>query len=55
MTEHQYEVRCACGARWRVLVEVDDDPMSTCLNCGADCFNLTDIGEIRNAGRDAPG
>jgi hypothetical protein len=50
MTEHQYEARCACGARWRVLLEEDDDPMSTCLACGADCFDLTDIGEVRSAG-----
>jgi predicted nucleic acid-binding Zn ribbon protein len=52
MTEHLYEVCCPCGAAWRVLLEEDDDPMSTCLNCGADCFALTDIGEIRHAGRE---
>jgi len=53
MTEHQYEVRCACGARQRVLLEEgDDDLMATCLARGADCFDLTDIGEIRHAGRD---
>ena len=26
--------------------------MSTCLSCGTDCFDLSDIGEIRRAGRD---
>jgi hypothetical protein len=52
VTEHLYEARCACRASWRVLREEDDDAMSTCLNCGADCFDLTDIGEIRHAGRD---
>jgi hypothetical protein len=52
VAEHLYEAHCACGASWRVLLEEDDDPMSTCLNCGADCFDLTDIGEIRHAGRD---
>ena len=25
MTEHQYEVRCACGARWLVLLDDTDD------------------------------
>ena len=52
MTEHLYEARCECGASWRVLLEEDDDPMDTCVNCGADTFDLTDIGEIRHAGRD---
>jgi len=39
--------------RWRVYRtrdDDDDDPMSTCLNCGADTFDLTDIGEVRSAG-----
>jgi len=52
MTEHRYEARCTCGAEWRLELEEDDDPMATCLNCGADTFDLTDIGEIRHAGRD---
>jgi hypothetical protein len=26
--------------------------MATCLSCGADTFDLTDVGEIRRAGRD---
>jgi hypothetical protein len=26
--------------------------MATCINCGADTFDLTDIGEVRSAGRD---
>jgi len=51
MTEHHYEAQCACGARWRVYRdENDEDPMTTCINCGADTFDLTDIGEPRSAG-----
>lgn len=52
MAEHQYDARCACGASWRLALEFDEstEPMATCLNCGADTFELTDIGEIRNAG-----
>jgi hypothetical protein len=52
VAEHPYEARCACGNEWRLLLEVDDDtePMATCLGCGADTFDLTDIGELRNAG-----
>jgi hypothetical protein len=53
MTEHEYEVRCACGARWRVRLPTDDDDlMATCLACGVDTFELTDIGEVHSAGRD---
>jgi hypothetical protein len=26
--------------------------MATCLACGADTFNLTDLGEVHSAGRD---
>ena len=50
MPEHQYEAHCECGAEWRLLLEEDDDPMAECLNCGADCFDLTDIGEPQSAG-----
>jgi hypothetical protein len=35
-----------------VLREEDDDAIATCLACGADCFDLTDIGKIHHAGRD---
>ena len=52
VTEHRYEARCACGAEWRLELEEDDDPMATCIACGADTFDLTDIGDIRRAGRD---
>jgi predicted nucleic acid-binding Zn ribbon protein len=53
MPQHQYEARCACGNRWRVYRADgdDDDPMATCINCGADTFDLTDIGEVRSAGK----
>lgn len=49
---HEYEARCACGSRWRLRLEVDDstEPMAICTGCGADTFELTDIGEIRSAG-----
>ena len=57
MTEHQYEARCVCGNRWRVYrtyvdENADDDPSATCIDCGADTFALTDVGERRSAGRD---
>jgi hypothetical protein len=53
MTDHQYEARCPCGNRWRVYrPDDDDDPMATCINCGADTYDLTDAGEIRAAGRE---
>lgn len=57
MVQHQYEARCACGNRWRVYRTYDEgegegDPMATCIDCGADTFDLTDIGEVRSAGRD---
>ena len=50
MAEHLYDARCACGAAWRVYLEEDDDPTATCLACGADTFDLADLGEVRNAG-----
>ncbi len=52
MPEHDYEVSCECGAQWRVRLEADDDAMATCLACGADTFNLTDLGEVHAAGYD---
>ena len=54
---HQYEARCVCGNNWRVYrndVGDGDDPMATCIACGADTFDLTDIGEDRFAGREMP-
>jgi hypothetical protein len=55
MPLHQYEARCACGNHWRLYrTEGDDDPMATCINCGADTFDLIDIGEVQSAGRDMP-
>ncbi len=56
MAEHQYEVRCACGNVWRLYTDRndDDDLMATCISCGADTFDVTDIGEVRRAGRDMP-
>lgn len=56
VVRHQYEARCVCGQRWRVYRERDedddDDAMATCIACGADTFDLTDVGELRSAGRD---
>ena len=54
MAAHEYEARCACGQRWRVYSEddEDDEPMATCTACGADTFDLSDMGEVRSAGRD---
>ena len=55
MVQHQYEARCACGNRWRVYraepEDDDDEPMATCISCGADTFDLTDVGEVRSAGK----
>jgi hypothetical protein len=51
MTVHQYEARCACGMRWRLYwTDSYDEPFGTCINCGDFTYDLTDIGEIRNAG-----
>ena len=55
MTGRQYEARCVCGNEshvYRTDVGPDDDPMATCINCGADTYDLADIGEVRSAGRD---
>ena len=52
VAEHDYEARCACGNEWRVRLEYDDHTMATCLACGADTFDLTDIGEVHPAGYD---
>lgn len=52
VAEHDYEARCACGNEWRVRLEYDDDVMATCIACGADTFDLADIGEVHSAGRD---
>jgi len=50
MTEHDYDVSCECGAQWRVRLEYDDDAMASCLACGADTFDLIDLGEVQSAG-----
>jgi hypothetical protein len=52
VVEHDYEVRCECGAQWRVRLEADDDAMATCLACGADTFDLIDLGKVHSADRD---
>ena len=52
MPEPDYEARCACGNEWRVRLEYDNDAMATCLACGADAFDLIDIGEVHAAGYD---
>lgn len=45
---HAYEAHCQCGATWRVYAdENDDDPKGTCVACGADTYDLRDIGEDR--------
>jgi predicted nucleic acid-binding Zn ribbon protein len=43
---HEYEVNCeACGNRWRVVVESDIElEQLECLACGADMFDLTELG-----------
>jgi hypothetical protein len=42
---HEYEVACACGNRWRVVVESDVElEQAECTACGADTFELTEIG-----------
>jgi hypothetical protein len=53
MVTHAYEAHCECGAVWRVYADGnDDDPMGTCVSCGADTYDLRDIGEFRHAGSD---
>jgi len=44
----QYPAQCVCGATWRVYREdVEEDPMSTCIACGEDTFDLTYEGDNR--------
>jgi hypothetical protein len=44
----QYEARCECGATWRVYRNEDDeDPMATCIACGADTYDLVCQGDER--------
>jgi hypothetical protein len=53
MTTHAFEARRPCVATWRVYADSeDDDPMNTCVACGADTLDLVDIGEPRSAGQD---
>jgi hypothetical protein len=33
-------------------LEADDDAMATCRACGAETFDLTEIGEVHSAGRE---
>ena len=48
MVTHAYEANCECGATWRVYAdENDEEPMGTCLVCGAGTYDLRDIGEDR--------
>ena len=43
----------AHATEWRVRLPADDeDLMATCLACGADTFDLADLGEVHSAGRD---
>jgi hypothetical protein len=45
---YQYQARCECGATWRVyLTTQTEDPMATCVACGADTYDLTEEGEER--------
>lgn len=55
MVEHQYEARCPCGARWRVTMPEDEDAMAECVACGADTFDLLDLGPVHSVGRDIDG
>jgi len=34
------------------VLEQENDAMATCLACGADTFELVDLGEVHSAGRD---
>lgn len=53
MVTHAYEAYCECGAVWRVYAdEGTEDPMGTCVACGADTYDLRDIGEFRRTGSD---
>jgi hypothetical protein len=43
-----YEAYCERGAVCRVYADGDaDDPMGTCVECGADAYDLRGIGEGR--------
>jgi hypothetical protein len=42
---HEYEVGCACGNRWRIVVEAEVEiEQAAGAACGADPFDLTEIG-----------
>jgi hypothetical protein len=43
---HEYEVNCACGTRWRIIVVESDVELeqAECVACGADTFDLVEIG-----------
>jgi hypothetical protein len=36
------------------VVPDDDEPIATCIDCAAETFDLTAIGEAPSAGRDMP-
>ena len=42
---HEYEGACACGNRWRIILFEDVElEQAECIACGADTFDLTEIG-----------
>jgi hypothetical protein len=42
---HEYEVSCACGNRWRIIVESDVElEQVECVAYGAVTVELTEIG-----------
>jgi Zn ribbon nucleic-acid-binding protein len=42
---HEYEGSCACGNRWRIIVESEGEvEQAECIACGADTSDLTEIG-----------
>ena len=45
VSKHKFDPGACAGPEWRAYCDVDDeDPMTTDIACGADTFELTDIG-----------
>ena len=43
---HEYEIACSCGNRWRLQADEEPDTVE-CSACGADAFELVDLGDVR--------
>jgi Zn ribbon nucleic-acid-binding protein len=44
--EHDYEISCSCGNRWRLQASEEPDTVE-CVACGAHASQIVDLGQIR--------